>query len=140
MKVLHQSIYAAHYFDVETKTMYSNWFVATQDMSAKDFVDEIEAWLAASLEVKPERIFDFCCNFVYPISPDEQIWMAELLNSKWIEIGLKRYAHILPNELFSQISSEQLFDEFYGMNLPNQFKIKNFSEGDIENARKWLFS
>ena len=75
-------------------------------------------------------------DFNYLINPEEQIWMAHLLNPELIKLGLKKYAYLVPEEIFSEASVEQLFDEFFEMNLKNQFTIKKFD--NEEKALKWL--
>lgn len=134
--VIYQSKYANHSFDESQNTMFTNWFIETADMDEKEFIIEMEAWLETTSKVKPEKIYDYCVNFVYPISPDEQVWMAHLLNPKWIALGVKKYAHIVPEEFITNLSVEQMFDEFFQMNLPNQFEISHFSNEQV--AKNWL--
>jgi len=97
----------------------------------------MQEWLNVFRKCKPSYLYDKCVDFSYPISLDEQIWMAHLLNAEWIKLGLKKYAHMVPSELISEISVEQLFDEFFQMKLDNQYPIVNFSDKD--KALKWLY-
>ncbi len=136
-KVLHESKYAAHQYDEETNTLYSEWFVETKDMKDEEFKEAMEVWLKVSQQVRPEKIYDYCCNFIYPITPENQIWMAHLLNPGWIGAGVKKYAHIVPEEFIANLSVDQMFEEFSLMRLDNQFEIKHFS--DEEKAKSWLF-
>lgn len=135
-KELYKSRYASHYYDEASQTMFSIWFNETQQMNADGFRVETEKWLEASLQCKPKNIFDYCVNFVYPISPEEQNWMAQLLNTAWVNMGVQKYAHIMPKELIANISSDQLFQEFTEMGLENQFTIGNFA--DTTEAINWL--
>ncbi|GAB4403569.1 MAG: hypothetical protein OHK0053_28390 [Microscillaceae bacterium] len=64
--------------------------------------------------------------------------MAKTLNPAWIEAGVERYAHIVPEELIANLSVEQMFDEFLNMGLENQFDIAHFS--NREEAKNWLYS
>ncbi len=136
METIYSSRFAKHEYDSETQTLFTDWFIETQDMNSEDFRIEMKAWLEVFRKVKPQYLYDNCVNFVYPIVPDEQTWMAELLNAEWIRLGLKKYAHMVPADLISEMSVEQLFDEFFTMRLPNQFPIVNFA--DREKAIKWL--
>jgi hypothetical protein len=138
METIYESKYSQHQFDAEKNTLYSNWFTSTGDMTSEEFKSEMKAWLKATETTKPEKIYDYCVNFVYPIIPEEQVWMAHLLNPNWIEYGVKKYAHIVPIEFIINLSVEQMFEEFFLMNLPNQFEIKHFS---VEaEAQEWLFN
>lgn len=77
-------------------------------------------------------------NFIYTISNDEQVWMAHLLNGAWVAMGLKKYAHIVPEEFISSLSVELAFAEYFDMKLPNQYPIRDFS--DLNAAFSWLKS
>ena len=138
MELIYQSRYSKHEYNPQTKTMYSDWFKETENMEVSDFKTEMEEWLIAFRKKKPKYLFDRCVDFCYPLTPEEQIWMAELLYEEWIELGLKKYAHIVPEEIFSEVSVEQLFEEYFKMNFSNQFPIVNFAEK--EDALKWLYS
>lgn len=139
MKNLYKSKYAEHYYDAETNTLHSNWFEETKNMKGGDFKKEIEEWLRVSEEVKPNKIYDYCVNFIYPINNEEQVWMAHTLNPGWIGVGVKKYAHVVPQEFITNLSVDLMFDEFFLMKLENQFEIKHFADEDTEKAKKWLF-
>lgn len=139
MKELYKSKYAEHKFDQEQNTMHTDWFEETKNMSSEDFKKEMHAWLEASQKVNPEKIYDYCVNFIYPITPDEQVWMAHLLNPGWIATGVKKYAHVVPKEFIANLSVEQMFEEFDNMKLENQFEIKHFADDEVEKAKDWLF-
>lgn len=134
--ILHESKYAKHIYQEDKKTMFTYWFAETAEMDETEFKQEMEQWLAASQQCKPKFIYDLCREFIYPISPDEQVWLAHLLNTPWIEVGVEKYAHIVPEELIANISTMQLFEEFDNMDMPNQFIIRHFSDDD--EALTWL--
>lgn len=136
MKELHRSIYAKHLYDPENQTLYSEWFESTAKMTEAEFKQEMEKWAEVSVSCSPLYIYDYCVNFVYPISIENQTWLAHLLNPTWANLGVKKYAHIVPAELIANLSVEQMFDEFLNMNLPNQFEIKHFSEE--KEGKDWL--
>lgn len=78
-------------------------------------------------------------HFIYPINPDEQVWMAHTLNPGWIEAGVKKYAHVVPEEFISNLSIDLMFEEFFLMELENQFEIRHFADEDQQKAKDWLF-
>ena len=135
-QLLHKSKFASHHYCDETKTLFSDWFQETGSMKEEDFKNEMEIWIKVSKECRPERIFDRCIDFTYPISPENQTWMAQLLNPGWIDAGVKKYAHLVPEEFIANLSVYQMFDEFFEMKLDNQFEIEHFS--DEIDAFKWL--
>jgi hypothetical protein len=138
-KVLHESKFSKHIYDAKTETLCSDWFEETKNMTRNDFEIEMKAWLKATQDCgKFTYLLDRCVDFIYPISPQEQIWMANLLNKSWIELGLKKYAHLIPDEFISHLFVEQTFEEFFNMNLPHQYPMKDFSS--VEEALHWLHS
>lgn len=138
--ILHKTSFAEYQYDEKNRTMYSNWFIETEHMKPKDFEYEMTRWAEVSKEVNPSLIYDFCCNFIYTIDPEQQIWMAHVLNPAWIEAGVQKYAHIVPEEFIANLSVEQMFEEFFNMNLENQFEIRHFAEEAQEEAKAWLFT
>lgn len=136
--VLYESKYSKHIYQASTEILFSDWFLETENMQPKDFATEMEAWLLASQQCKFTYLFDNCVDFAYTISNDEQVWMAHLLNGAWVAMGLKKYAHIVPEEFMSSLSVELAFAEYFDMKLPNQYPIRDFS--DENAALKWLKS
>lgn len=137
-KTLHKSSFAIHIYDEDQKTLLTDWYRETEDMSPQDFKFEMEKWLEVSKLCRPEKIYDYCVNFVYTIDIAEQKWMAHLLNPGWADLGVKKYAHIVPEEFIANLSVEQMFEEFTNMNLENQFEIRHFADNNTESAKKWL--
>jgi hypothetical protein len=136
--LLYESKYSRHIYQAETEIMFSDWSAKTKNMDAQDFKTEMEAWLAATKECKFTYLFDRCVEFNYTISLKEQVWMANLLNEAWATMGLKKYAHIVPEAFISSLSVEQTFEEYFNMKLPNQYPIKDFA--DANEALDWLKS
>lgn len=136
MKSLYKSAYVEHEYDEETRTLYSDWSEETADMSLEDFRQEMTQWAEVSKNCKPQYIYDYCVYFLYSIPAEENAWLAELLNPVWIEAGVQRYAHVVPDEFITNLSVDKMFEAFTAMNLPNQFAIAHFS--DRKEAMQWL--
>jgi hypothetical protein len=135
-RTVYNSKYVEHYFDDNQQVFHSSWLPATEQMTEKDFVFEMEKWVELTLEAKPLYILDDCRTFFYTISPTLQTWSAQTLNPSWVRMGLRKYAHIAPEELVANISTLQFFDEFLEMNLKNQYKIEHFST--LDSGLNWL--
>ena len=140
MQQVYTSLYVQHSFDASTRTFYTNWLPNTEAMQADDFKKEVEMWLSTSEEVQPLYIYDYCVDFLYPINPTEQVWMAHLLNPGWTNLGVLKYAHVVPEEFITNLSVEQMFEEFHNMSLKDQFEIRHFPEREAEEAKEWLKS
>ncbi|MCU0444179.1 MAG: hypothetical protein MUE85_04620 [Microscillaceae bacterium] len=135
---LFSSRFSKHVYVAESQTLFTYWTEDTEKMNKVQFEQEMHAWLKASETCSPHKIYDYCKGFLYPIDPDEQIWLAHLLNEGWVRLGVQKYAHIVPEELITNIGTMQLFEEFENMKLPNQFVIQHFSDED--EALHWLES
>jgi hypothetical protein len=136
----YRSAFVAHSYDSEKQALYTEWFKETEQMSAEDFKTEMEAWLKVSQETEAKFLFDYCVNFIYPIRPDEQLWMARLLKPGWAEVGLQRYAHVVPEEIIANLSVFQMFEEFDNIKTENEFEIRHFPEEESEEAKEWMLS
>lgn len=137
METIYHSRFAKHDYEAVTRTLFTEWFEETKNMNSQEFREEMLKWLEVFQKTKPQYLYDYCVPFAYPINPGEQFFMAQLLNVEWIKLGLKKYAHIVPSDMITEISVEQTFEEFFSMNLPNQFPIVNFT--DRQSALKWLY-
>jgi len=138
MVTLYKSEFAKHEFDESTSTLFTTWLPETENMTAALFKSEMQEWLNAFCDCSPKYLYDACNEFLYPITPDEQIWMAHLLNPEFVLRGLKKYAHMVPADMITEMSVDQLFGEYFAMNLPNQYPIINFAKR--QDALDWLYS
>ncbi len=135
-KIISENQFAKHIYQENSQTLFTYWFETTERMSPEEFKVEMENWGNISVIHKPKKIYDLCRNFIYPIAPEEQVWLAHLLNPIWIKAGVEKYAHIVPEEFIANMSTMQLFEEFEDMKVANQFVIYHFS--DEEEALNWL--
>ncbi|GEM_PF-698760 len=138
--LLYNSKFVKHEYNTDDQTLYTEWFIETENMNTTDFKHEVLHWGEVSKQVPLSYIFDYCCNFLYTITPEEQIWMAHQLNPIWSVAQVKKYAHIVPKEFISNLTVEQLFDEFFAMNLSHQFELKHFADNRTEEASRWLLN
>ncbi len=136
-QVLYSSIHAQHWYEPERQTMYSKWLDGTKTMTSISFKTEMLEWLKAIESCRPVYIFDICIDFYYAISSDEIFWAANILNAGMVEAGVKRYAHVIPTNLFAERSVELLFEEFLNMRLRNQYPIRHFVGAELAYA--WLY-
>ncbi|HAS44855.1 MAG TPA: hypothetical protein DCS93_30525 [Microscillaceae bacterium] len=133
---LYRSKYASHHYDEQLGALFSDWFPETSEMDDDDFESEMKKWLEVSMQCKPSIVYTRCVNFDYPINPEQQTWMAQLLNRCWVNLGVKQYLHVVPAEYVTKLSACQMFQEFLDMKLENQFDIHHFS--NESEAIQWL--
>jgi hypothetical protein len=136
--IVRKNRFVKHEFSPLTQTLYSLWTDETELMTDDEFKAEMLAWENVVNLKKPQFLIDDCRKFYYTISPANQQWSARLLNKALTDCGLKKYAHITPDEFISNIATMQYFDIFFEMNLPGQFPVEHFTE--ISMGEKWLFA
>jgi hypothetical protein len=135
---LSETRFSKHEYVPQTQTLYSTWHEHTRDMTEEDFRKEMLLWAEIVQLKKPIYLVDDCRKFFYTIAPLAQKWSAQLQNQTLVKCGLKKYAHIAPEEFIANLATMQYFDEFFEMKLPGQFPVEHFSQ--IQAAEHWLFS
>lgn len=89
----------------------SVWQKNSQEMSDDDFKTEIEQWCQSVEKYKPKGCIANTLQFRFTISPDVQNWYNENITPRKFKAGLQKIAFIVPEELLSELSIEQIFDE-----------------------------
>ncbi|AFM05026.1 hypothetical protein Fleli_2669 [Bernardetia litoralis DSM 6794] len=118
---------------LDRNIMYSNW-IGT-DLT----IDQIKEGGALILK----QIAEHKTSFI--MSDNRQLiggwdmvvidaWIADHWMPKVIEAGVKKFAHLLPNELFTELSAEFMKDNTE--ELEGDFKLRLFHSQ--EEAEKWL--
>ncbi|GAB4405819.1 MAG: hypothetical protein OHK0053_31860 [Microscillaceae bacterium] len=133
---LYKSKYVCHRLVKSAQILYSHWFAETEFMPSQVFRQEMQTWQSIFIQYRPVALFDQCQAFLYPISPDEQVWMAKLLQPAFLLGDLRRYAHVVPEESISNISVMQLFQELEKLIEPGDLLIQHFQEE--KQALEWL--
>lgn len=87
------------------------WQENSQEMEDDDFKAEIEQWCQLVEKHKPKGCMVNSLQFRFTISPDLQDWYNENITPHKFKAGLQKMAFIVPEELLSELSIEQIFDE-----------------------------
>ncbi len=74
----------------------------------------------------------------FTIDPNFQIEYGEYSTQKFIALGCKKLAVVLPEDFVSNLSVQQLVDEVEDMKFNNMFQTRYF--GNVESAKEWLNS
>ena len=107
-KVKLQTDFIRVLFDDEAK-LYTSIFLPTTNLMTDS------EWKMQMLELrdliehlKPLYIIDDNTNRKYGYSPEMQKWSLNLFVESWNEIGLKKYAQILPTEILGKLTAMQI--------------------------------
>lgn len=120
------------YYDEENSIIKNIWLAV--DIKFGDMKLEMQNWMDKFREKQPKfMLTDSSYGIVVPT--DIQDWIVSFLFPEVIEKGVSKYAIILSEEFFAQLSVEQMFDEIRD-DSDTGFKQYNFeNEAD---AMKWL--
>ncbi|MDX2306012.1 MAG: hypothetical protein NW226_24595 [Microscillaceae bacterium] len=133
---MRKQVYASDFvkfeFDEDTSIFYEDW---SSNLSKEEvYKQEVMNKKDLVLRHHPKNILDDISHCDFSIHPELQNWTEEILGPAFMEIGLERYAILLPSDLFTQVSMEQTADEFIERNEGMQV---NYFES-FQEAENWL--
>lgn len=103
-------------------------------MSESIFKKESLVWAKFLTEYKAECMLVDGRNFRFIVTPELQGWLNENLTQVGIKAGLRKYANVIPQDLFVAVSVEQLTPK----NTPKDFQVK--LTPNYEEAFVWVIS
>ncbi len=98
-------------FDEAKSMMVLHWTDKTANWSNDDFVKENLNIVNVVAQHKPTYLLSLSTDFLYPITPDEQLWLVSNVFVPHHSNGVSKIAMILSRDFISQLSIEQLIDE-----------------------------
>lgn len=133
MKILYEDTFLIIKFDDQLKLMYTSWTGYTTDFEEQEIKRLINIFVNFLDEYKPNFILadDSKRSSVYPV--EVQKWVANTIAKGAVRANVSKYAIILPQDLISSLSTEQVVDEVIDM----PFELQYFE--NEENAKNWFF-
>lgn len=120
------------FFHDDHKIIESSWHGENEDLNTEE-VKQFVVQLANIIKAySPIFILANDYNRAFPFKVEIQNWIASTLASSAIEVGVKKYAIVMPQDFISQLSTEQTGDE--AGQIP--FELQYFN--DRETALTWL--
>lgn len=110
------------------------WLPASEQMTEDDLYSQLTDAFDQVKKYEPKLYLADDRKRLSVYVPDFQEWVGKKLGETFVEAGVGKLALLLPEDLFTEISTEQAVDEI--QQAP--FEIKNFS--DKEEALAWLKS
>lgn len=129
---VYESVYLNIYHNKEEGLLRTVWTAKTSDMNVDDFKSEMFNWVEVINKHKATKNIADTSDFLFSIVPTLQDWYNETITPKCFEAGLKKIAFIVPSDIFSQISIEQIFDD------QKEVVINYFS--NIKDGKDWLLN
>ena len=132
---LYKDKYRTVTFERDTKILHQVWHNATEDMNVDEYKEASVSIAQAVKDNGASYILNNAIESLFVVTPEIQDWINKNIVPKLLQNGLQKYAILLPSELFSQVSVEQIVDDSA---TTTQNKISYFD--DEAKARKWLLN
>ncbi|WP_338791603.1 hypothetical protein V9L05_20785 [Bernardetia sp. Wsw4-3y2] len=132
----YKSKYVERSLDEEKQILTSTWLETTKDMNNEEFKEEMQKLVEIIKEKNIKFILSITKDLNFPITPELQNWVLEVIAPQFTEAKIEKQAMIIPKELIAQLSIEQTIDDVESSKHSHQSKL--FS--DIEEAKKWFFN
>ncbi|OJJ14524.1 hypothetical protein BKI52_42870 [marine bacterium AO1-C] len=135
---LHSDNYLEAFYDKKLNLVELYWKEPTEDMTEaeyrmiiSDISDEIHKIVEQGKQKAPNWLLDNR-KFMFTMSPKLQEWQADKIFGPLLELGCRKGAVVMSEDLISQFAIEQTFEENSEARLATQYF------GNLEQANVWL--
>lgn len=95
----------------DSKILKIQWKKESENMSVEDFKQQISFIREAVIQYKPYYILGLTVEMTYGITPELQEWHNDFLFSAFRDEKLQKLAVIVSEDIFTQVSIEQLIED-----------------------------
>ena len=113
--------------------LYTEWKESSSNLSEEELKTEMEQILQQVEEHHTKNIIADTSRFKYHTTQKTQRWIGHFFMADIIEMGVKKYAIIVPEEVYPQYEGDNNEEELY-----EGFKVKYFMSKD--QAMNWLIT
>ncbi|EAY24224.1 hypothetical protein M23134_00998 [Microscilla marina ATCC 23134] len=111
-----------------------NYKPESKHMTNEDFKEYILHLKTLTNQYKPSFILDDSRKRGFILEPEMQDWVVAELVPGWINFELQKYAQVLAEDLFSNISGQQIVE--VARKIPGMFETKFFDKP--QDAATWF--
>ena len=129
--IVHNSRGSTIHLLEEMSLMYTEWNETSSEMTEEEVKDEFQIILKQVEELNPDYMIADTLKFKYAINPDTQRWITRFFMADIIEMGVKKYAMLVNEDLYQRYTAKDEEEE-----LVDGFKLKYFRNKD--QAMNWL--
>jgi len=126
----HKDEWVVFSIDEQKSVLYAIWH-DDGTLTAQKYKEQLKIAKAIVQQYKPTKSINDARKFSLSISPALQTWIGENIFQKKGEEIIKKYAFVVANSIFAQISLEQMMEESERTDVSQYFD-------DIEAAKLWL--
>lgn len=138
MKLISKSKFADRFYDDTKYLIKSVWKPSTEFMTESAYKQEMLSAVEQVRKYPSTYFLVYAQQFKYIISPELQLWTAELIAAPIAKLGVRRFAYIVPDEFIAALSVEQTIQESNSLALDRKYEFYYFSEE--KEAIRWLFA
>ncbi|WP_375561203.1 hypothetical protein ACE193_01215 [Bernardetia sp. OM2101] len=131
----YKSKYVERFFYEEKQMVTSTWLTTTESMNAKEFKEEMQSLADMITEENVKFILSITKDLRFPIVPELQEWILEVIVPQFTDAKIEKQAMIVPEEFIAQLSMEQTVDDVELSKHTHESKF--FTE--VEEAQAWFF-
>ncbi|MGD1841815.1 MAG: hypothetical protein ACFB0B_13105 [Thermonemataceae bacterium] len=131
-KTLYQTEFCAISHDAENSLLFLRWNENSAHITDEMFRDTISRLAGYAKEHSVKGLLPNAQKFNFTIVPKTQEWHDTQIVPIYNDIGMKRLAFVVSEDLFSQVSIEQIFEEEQAETL----RVNYFT--NEESAIEWL--
>lgn len=115
MELLNNEFQVAQY-NSKTSILSQAWNKNSKNMRDSNYKDEIIKLMELVDKLSPlglKYVLSNTKNMRFIICPDTQIWVANMIRNKFLEHRIKKFALVISDELFTQVSVDQAVHEAF---------------------------
>lgn len=132
MQNVHQSKFLEISHILDNQRLVIEWLAPSEEMTEEDFKAEIQSEAEKIETYQPAQILARTTKMGFIITPELQEWHNEVIFPKFKSVGVTKLAIVLSEDIFSQISIEQLIEDNKIANFTTQY----FDREEV--AVEWL--
>lgn len=120
-------------YDEANQAVICTWKSTSEDMTDDEFKIEMTSYVEVVEKYQVPKLLLNLRNGSYTVAPEVQEWVADEIAPRAIQAGQNKIATILSQNIFSQVSTQQMMEEG---DIP---LIQQQYFEDVETASQWLF-
>jgi hypothetical protein len=124
-------------FEAEHFLAHSTWTKETGSMSKAEYFEIFDELAALLAQYQVKLWLGDTIDFLVPVTPDMQNWIATAFTPKVVASGLLKMALVMPTDIIPSLSVEQTVEEMQEQNV-QVFLVNYFDQ--VDQARAWLLA
>jgi hypothetical protein len=122
------SLYSFSLISGSKPIIFFDWTDKSVNMSYEDFQESCHNYAGFAWQYKAKHLLVNTCNFQFQLPPDFPVWREEILNPRYYELGVQKFAYVTKPGLLAYMKDIEA--------IPGKFETRNFE--NIDGALKWL--